>query len=480
MASSAVGHGLRTDDDQHDRPSEAEAQAAAERDSTVENRTADIDIDTIDGSHAVRSESWSKCQTDRTVHNQRVPFTFANLLLYASQRPGTVSFPLPRLSVFPRRLVTADLEDNGLPAQPSSPAASSSGFAEDFYRSGTDWSSLRAPPPPGGPPGVKEKERGGGSLVQSSLFQAWGIEKPWREVGDSSLVQRSLFQRGGSRGRGARGSGLGAADSSRGTEEEGVTAKKPLACPFYKKIPALIHFRLSDGKTYLHAGDFIVSKSMQLHPLLQRGRVNLVYLDTTYCHPKYTFPPQEDVIDFVVRTARRYLKKQPKTLIVVGAYSIGKENVYLAISQALEVPIYTDASRRRILHSFGWSDLSKRICSCNQSSPLHVLPLGSVNHENLKKYLETLNGRFLAVLAFWPTGWTFSEATRKHLDLIKPSSNGSVTIYGVPYSKHSSFTELRDFVMFLRPQKVIPTVIVGNATSRDKMQAHFREWLKSL
>ena len=38
----------------------------------------------------------------------------------------------------------ADLEDNGFPAQPSSPAASSSGFAEDFYRSGTDWSSLRA------------------------------------------------------------------------------------------------------------------------------------------------------------------------------------------------------------------------------------------------------------------------------------------------------------------------------------------------
>jgi DNA cross-link repair 1A protein len=50
---------------------------------------------------------------------------------------------------------------------------------------------------------------------------------------------------------------------------------------------ALIHFQLSDGKTYLHTGDFRASKSMQLHPLLQRGRVNLVYLDTTYCNPKY-------------------------------------------------------------------------------------------------------------------------------------------------------------------------------------------------
>jgi DNA cross-link repair 1A protein len=50
---------------------------------------------------------------------------------------------------------------------------------------------------------------------------------------------------------------------------------------------ALIHFRLSDGKTCLHTGDFRASKTMQSHPLLQRGRVNLVYLDTTYCNPKY-------------------------------------------------------------------------------------------------------------------------------------------------------------------------------------------------
>lgn len=103
-----------------------------------------------------------------------------------------------------------------------------------------------------------------------------------------------------------------------------------------------------------------------------------------------------------------------------------------------------------------------------------------MQHENLKKYLETHNQRFLSVLAFRPTGWTFSEAAGKELDLIKPSSKGSVTIYGVPYSEHSSFTELGDFLKFVKPQKVIPTVNVGNAANRDKMQAYFREWLKGL
>ncbi|TVU14706.1 hypothetical protein EJB05_38192 [Eragrostis curvula] len=489
-----------------------------------------------------------------------------------------------------------NLDDNGFPALPSSPAAGGSdgggsSFAADFYGSGTDWSALSASPSlaPEAASGVKEK--GGGSLRQKSLFQAWGIKRPPREgagTGDSPLVRRSLFQTWGIER--PRGEGLGAADASpspshsgswsarkrrRGEVEDSGEVKKPLTCPFYKKIPgtpftvdafrygevegcsayflshfhhdhyggltkkwrhgpiycsaltarlvkmclsvdseyvcpleldteyiiegvsvtlleanhcpgaALIHFRLSDGKTYLHTGDFRASKSMQLHPLLQRGRVNLLYLDTTYCNPKYKFPPQEEVIDFVVRTAKRYLQKQPKTLIVVGAYSIGKENVYLAISRALEVPIYTDASRRQILQSFGWPDCPKGFLHAMKHHhfmfcPLVLLIMRFGGDDSLKKYLETVNQKFLAVLAFRPTGWSFSEATGKELDLIKPKSNGRVTIYGVPYSEHSSFTELRDFVMFLRPQKVIPTVNVGNAASRDRMQACFREWVKAL
>ncbi|XP_078154830.1 DNA repair metallo-beta-lactamase family protein isoform X1 [Carex rostrata] len=243
---------------------------------------------------------------------------------------------------------------------------------------------------------------------------------------------------------------------------------------------ALIHLRLRDGRTYLHTGDFRASKSMQSHPILLSYHVNVLYLDTTYCNPKYRFPSKEEVIDFVVRTTRKYLQKQPKTLIVVGAYSIGKERVYLAISQSLQIlPIYTDASRRKILESFGWSELSGRFSNSRHSSPLHVLPLSFLSLENLNKYLQTLNQRFNAVLAFRPTGWTFSEATGSKLDMIKPTSRGSVTIFGVPYSEHSSFNELRDFVKFLRPEKIIPTVNVSSSGSRDKMQALFNNWLNS-
>ncbi|XP_077250172.1 DNA repair metallo-beta-lactamase family protein isoform X2 [Tasmannia lanceolata] len=242
---------------------------------------------------------------------------------------------------------------------------------------------------------------------------------------------------------------------------------------------ALIHFCLGDGQCYLHTGDFRASKLMKSYPLLVNHHINVLYLDTTYCNPKYRFPSKEDVVGFVVRIARNSLAKQPKTLIVVGAYSIGKEHVYLAISEALGVQIYANASRRRILQSFGWPQLAGKLSSHAHSTPLHVLPISSLRPESLKQYMKTCGHQFTAVLAFRPTGWTYSENVGNQLDLIRPISKGNVTIYGVPYSEHSSFLELEEFVQFLRPDKIIPTVNIGNAVNRDKMQSYFREWLKA-
>ena len=64
------------------------------------------------------------------------------------------------------------------------------------------------------------------------------------------------------------------------------------------------------------------------------------------------------------------------------------------------------------------------------------------------------------------------------LSRIEPQfSSDGVTVYGIPYSEHSSFAELERFVKATRPTKIIPTVNVGDPAKRNAMQNYFKQWL---
>jgi len=51
-----------------------------------------------------------------------------------------------------------------------------------------------------------------------------------------------------------------------------------------------------------------------------------------------------------------------------------------------------------------------------------------------------------------------------------------LSIPGIPYSEHSSYLELKRFVQWLQPKKIIPTVNVGSWKSRKAMEGFFYEW----
>lgn len=54
---------------------------------------------------------------------------------------------------------------------------------------------------------------------------------------------------------------------------------------------------------------------------------------------------------------------------------------------------------------------------------------------------------------------------------------GPLAIHLVPYSEHSSYTELQEYVRFLKPKQLVPTVGVGgdaNGKKRDAILKHFR------
>eukprot|EP00038_Savillea_parva_P031554 m.87854 g.87854 ORF g.87854 m.87854 type:complete len:952 (+) comp9728_c0_seq1:293-3148(+) len=233
----------------------------------------------------------------------------------------------------------------------------------------------------------------------------------------------------------------------------------------------LIHFHdPTTGKRILHTGDFRAAKDLthgpDLHDLLSRGPIDILYLDTTYNRPKHTFPPQRDILNALDRLVREELAREPRTLFIVGSYSIGKERAIEAVARAAKSPALVSARKARLL-KLCQRDASLYTVEDGPDVCVRVAGAGlSTGHEGLAELHVVTEGRFAAIVAFRPTGWTYSPA--QEAKGFQPWCEGSpgkeTRVYGIPYSEHSSYTELQKFVARVKPKRIVPTV---NAEHRD-------------
>ncbi|KAM4896539.1 DNA cross-link repair 1A protein [Sylvia borin] len=239
---------------------------------------------------------------------------------------------------------------------------------------------------------------------------------------------------------------------------------------------AMILFYLPSGAVILHTGDFRADPSMKRYPALMDQQIHTLYLDTTYCSPEYTFPSQQEVIQFAVNIAFETVTLNPRTLVVCGTYSVGKEKVFLAIAEVLGSKASMSRDKYKTLQCLESAVVNSLISVDWKDTLLHVLPMMQINFKGLQDHLNKFSENFDQILAFKPTGWTYSDSCHS-LEDIKPQTRGKITIYGIPYSEHSSYLEMKHFVQWLKPRKIIPTVNVGDWRDRSLMEMHFRDWM---
>ena len=234
----------------------------------------------------------------------------------------------------------------------------------------------------------------------------------------------------------------------------------------------IILFSTPDGKHHLHTGDFRGHPKMECYEaLLGLDVLDTLYLDTTYINPIYTFPPQEEVVSHAATLCKNALKSDSNTLILVGSYLVGKERMYLGIADSLDCKICVSKSKLTLLNCYEWPELKSRLTTDSQASKLHVVKISSLTIQAIKQFMERLPS-YTSVLAIRPTGWAFKK--NQLLTQIKPIRYYNITIYDLPYSEHSSYNELRRFVKFVRPKKVVPTV---NIQDSKNMETLFKFWL---
>jgi DNA cross-link repair 1A protein len=257
----------------------------------------------------------------------------------------------------------------------------------------------------------------------------------------------------------------------------------------------IILFEIS-GYKIIHTGDFRWTNKMLSSAALSdlaRSPTNpknlVVYLDTTYCDQKYNFPPQEQTILSVLDCVQNEIENDEadktsdkKTLFVFGTYSIGKERVFMSVAANLNMKVYVEPSRYKAMMCFSdWSTQEKAILTTNPNSTnIWVVPMNKINFNSLTKLKFKRGQQCKRVVAFQPTGWTFTQSSNPEPTLHSKTSNESCNnakvvnsdsllvlrsnprdnniIYSVPYSEHSAFGELIDFIRIFKPHKIIPTV----------------------
>ncbi|KAF5849589.1 hypothetical protein GGP41_005037 [Bipolaris sorokiniana] len=270
----------------------------------------------------------------------------------------------------------------------------------------------------------------------------------------------------------------------------------------------------------------------------RQQKLDACYLDTTYLNPKYAFPPQQQVIqacadmcvslsktradesdgwekmkrkragqgmvNFVQKDSNPENSSEPKSpergrlLVVVGTYSIGKERICTGIAKALKSKIYAPANKQRICKALEDPELDALLTTDPRAAQVHMTPLFEIRAETLDDYLRGYADTFSRVVGFRPSGWNYRppqgrftespqvqtvlhsdnwKSTFAMKDLKPQAGSGSrASCFGVPYSEHSSFRELTMFCCALRIDKIIPTVNVGSASSREKMKVWCERW----
>lgn len=218
----------------------------------------------------------------------------------------------------------------------------------------------------------------------------------------------------------------------------------------------------------LHCGDFRACPEHVGHPLLKpdvvdsitgktkQQTINMCYLDTTYLNPRYSFPPQDDVIkacadlcasmspdpnckdDIWERSARalgtpavskyfqsdkaaeetsasREDKKKPgqRLLVVCGTYSIGKERICIAIAKALGSKIFATPAKMKLCKQLDDPELACLLTSNPVEAQVHMQSLMEIRAETLQDYLGSYKTHFTRIVGFRPSGWNFRPSTSK-------------------------------------------------------------------
>uniref|UniRef100_A0A8C9HAL2 DNA repair metallo-beta-lactamase domain-containing protein n=1 Tax=Piliocolobus tephrosceles TaxID=591936 RepID=A0A8C9HAL2_9PRIM len=169
-------------------------------------------------------------------------------------------------------------------------------------------------------------------------------------------------------------------------------------------------------------------------------------------------------------------RKKKKTLFMFGTYNLGKEKLYLSVSEACDMKIYFKSSKKKdMLKSYLCNkNILNRITDNKLEAQIHIV---DINYSSIfpkidkKKFLNLIDDEiekeFDDFFYIIPTGWVKKYVMYEHID---------ITVCLIPYSEHSNLNELKCFIKNTKPCNIVPTVF-DNIKKKKELLNIFHPYL---
>uniref|UniRef100_UPI0037E8AF39 5' exonuclease Apollo n=1 Tax=Semicossyphus pulcher TaxID=241346 RepID=UPI0037E8AF39 len=185
----------------------------------------------------------------------------------------------------------------------------------------------------------------------------------------------------------------------------------------------------------LYTGDFRYTPSMLREPCLRTNTtIDVLYLDNTNCDPNRTLPSRQRATQQI----KEIIRSHPHHDVVIGLYTLGKESLLLELAMEFKTWIEVSFERLQTLKALELPDVFTTEAGAGRIRAVEQSAICSAALHQWNKDQPTL--------AILPTS--------------RPLVSFHPDVHVVPYSDHSSYQELEDFVSALKPTSIVP--IVGN------------------
>ncbi|XP_059119565.1 protein artemis [Peromyscus eremicus] len=246
-------------------------------------------------------------------------------------------------------------------------------------------------------------------------------------------------------------------DEASGEKEEVVVTLLPAGhCPG----SVMFLFQGRNG-TVLYTGDFRLAKgeASRMELLHSGGRVKdiqSVYLDTTFCDPRfYQIPSREECLRGILELVRSWITRSPHHVVWLNCKAAyGYEYLFTNLSEELGVQVHVDKmdmfrNMPDILHHLT-TDRNTQIHACRHPKAeeyfqWNKLPCG----------ITSKNKTVLHTISIKPSTMWFGERTRKTNVIVRTGESS----YRACFSFHSSYSEIKDFLSYICPANAYPNVI---------------------